>query len=437
MPTFPNTINTTGPGLACGVCGAAVQAEDHFCENCGARLVALAQLLCFNCRTYVASTSTFCENCGTRLKPLKDTDLISNDLGALHQLSDHVLESQQKPSQTDAVSPETVVSDAELHLDPVINQQSDIEEKTKILTPIIDESAPLVITPAAIEQAKSEQLPSCPTSVKDMATPETPVVHLPVLHSSGTERHIETEKKIIEPDPVATESGFSNHRSQEEATPVVVVSRTYVDQDWESQIASANAARGERRFADSENFLNAALRLVQETGPDAFSSSPGARDDAIARTYSLLAGLYEAQNRLKEAEGFYTQATAMWNRNPGSYYAELASADYSLGMICKAQKRFPEAKLYLSRALVESERALGPNHLELTKFLNGLGLFYAEQKNYLQAEPLLERSMAILSAESNDTDPRVKANARNLQIVYQILKRTDKSASLAKRMAGK
>src|SRR5262249_54733017 len=92
---------------------------------------------------------------------------------------------------------------------------------------------------------------------------------------------------------------------------------------WEQHLAKGRQFRAQGSYKEAEAEYLAAVQAASVFGPE----SP-----KLARCWNNLGALYQDQGRYDEAEKLYRQATAVWERAPGSM-EDLAATLNNLGVV--------------------------------------------------------------------------------------------------------
>jgi rRNA maturation endonuclease Nob1 len=53
------------PKVKCPKCGAEIEKNSKFCNNCGAKIIQTQNISCPKCNTTLSDDSKFCNKCGT------------------------------------------------------------------------------------------------------------------------------------------------------------------------------------------------------------------------------------------------------------------------------------------------------------------------------------------------------------------------------------
>jgi esterase/lipase superfamily enzyme len=133
---------------------------------------------------------------------------------------------------------------------------------------------------------------------------------------------------------------------------------------------------------------------------DDFLSSITARfredSSSYAVAISVLARLYQAQGRFKEAEDYVKRALAIDERDYPPDHPNIAGDFSALGQLYQAEGRLDEAEPLLKRALAINENASESDPADVGRALNNLAWLYQEQGRYAEAEPLVTRSLLLI-----------------------------------------
>jgi esterase/lipase superfamily enzyme len=118
----------------------------------------------------------------------------------------------------------------------------------------------------------------------------------------------------------------------------------------------------------------------------------------------VLARLYQAQGRFKEAEDYVKRALAIDERDYPRDHPNIAGDYCALGQLYQAEGQLDEAEPFLKRALAIYEGAPKPDSADVGRALNNLAWLYQEQGRYAEAEPLVTRSLQLIGTANGPDD---------------------------------
>jgi tetratricopeptide (TPR) repeat protein len=145
-------------------------------------------------------------------------------------------------------------------------------------------------------------------------------------------------------------------------------------------LGSAEDAFREGRYAVAEARAKAALSSASELS-------------AAAQASSFLGGLASLQGRAPQAEAYYRQALASFERVSPDSQAVAATA-YNLAGSLSLQGKNADAEPFFKRAVTLSDKPGAPQN-ELLDRLAAAGLFYEAQRRYDEALPYYQRAVAV------------------------------------------
>ncbi|MBW8041599.1 MAG: tetratricopeptide repeat protein [Planctomycetes bacterium] len=115
----------------------------------------------------------------------------------------------------------------------------------------------------------------------------------------------------------------------------------------------------------------------------------------VAVDLNNLALLYQATNRLKEAEPLMQRALKIDEASLGSEHPKVAIRLNNLAQLYRATNRLKEAEPLMAHALKIDEASFGNDHPDVAIDLNNLALLYKATNLLKEAEPLMERHLVI------------------------------------------
>ena len=158
------------------------------------------------------------------------------------------------------------------------------------------------------------------------------------------------------------------------------------DTGWEHYMAEGAKAYKNGQETDAERFYLAALKDVQNAGPE---------DPRLAATLNALAVLYHAQSKYAEAEPLYQRVVKLLEQTVGPDHPTLATTLNNLAVVCEAQDKYTEAAPLYQRALALMERTLGPEHPNLAATLDNYADLLRKMQRQDEAEAAAARARAI------------------------------------------
>jgi tetratricopeptide (TPR) repeat protein len=105
--------------------------------------------------------------------------------------------------------------------------------------------------------------------------------------------------------------------------------------------------------------------------------------------------LYQATNRLKEAEPLMKRVVKIFEKSLGENHPNVATAMNNLALLYQATNRLKEAEPLMKRALKIDEASLGKDHPDVARDLNNLAQLYQATNRLKEAEPLMKRHLVI------------------------------------------
>jgi serine/threonine protein kinase/Tfp pilus assembly protein PilF len=178
------------------------------------------------------------------------------------------------------------------------------------------------------------------------------------------------------------------------------------------------------RFAEAETELLRALEVRERYLP--------ADHPHLARSYSALGAIYDAQGQTQRAADLFERALEHRERTLGPRHAHVALSLTNLAQAYRALGRWDEAEAALIRALEIQEAAIGPEHPDLAEPLTTLGLLLIARGELERAESPLRRALEVRRAALGET-PLVGEQMRYLGGLYVGLGRLDDAEPLLRR----
>ncbi len=157
--------------------------------------------------------------------------------------------------------------------------------------------------------------------------------------------------------------------------------------EWQAHMDAATSAQREGDYRASAARFEAALREAELFG---------ASDLRLATTLNNLAGLYETQGRLAEAESLYKRSLAIRETALGPDHPDVVLSLVSLASMYQAQGRYAEAEPLNRHSLAIREKTLGPDDPSIVQSLLSLAGQYQVQGRFAEEEPLLLRALRIM-----------------------------------------
>jgi len=179
------------------------------------------------------------------------------------------------------------------------------------------------------------------------------------------------------------------------------------------------------RLKEAEPLMKRALALDE--------ASFGKDHPDVAIDLNNLAQLYQDTNRLKEAEPLYRRALEIRKKSLGDKHPDYATSLNDLANLLKDTNRLSEAEPLYHRVLEIYEESLGKNHPWVATALNNLALLYQATNRLKEAEPLMKRALAIDEASFGKDHPDVAIDLNNLAQLYQATNRLKEAEPLMQR----
>lgn len=149
-----------------------------------------------------------------------------------------------------------------------------------------------------------------------------------------------------------------------------------------------------------------------------------------ALAFHLLARIYYAEGRAKEAEPFFEQAIGIFEQGGPSRSLDLAKAATSEGRMYLEQGRLQEADRRLQQAVGAYQQQPGKAGAELGSALHYQALLRMAQKRNSEADPLFEQAIQIYTQNLGPEDVNVAQAYLDLAAEYRIEKRLKESQEM-------
>ncbi|KNC53024.1 TPR repeat protein [Thecamonas trahens ATCC 50062] len=155
--------------------------------------------------------------------------------------------------------------------------------------------------------------------------------------------------------------------------------------------------------------------------------APNVPDMATAALLEILAGVYQAQDKLDEAEATYKWALDIRQAKLGPDALDVAATLNNLAGVYKAQDKLDEAEATYMRALDITQAKLGPDALDVATTLNNLAGVYQAQDKLDEAEATYMRALDIWQAKLVPDALYVAGTLNNLAGVYKAQDKLDEA----------
>jgi tetratricopeptide (TPR) repeat protein len=179
-------------------------------------------------------------------------------------------------------------------------------------------------------------------------------------------------------------------------SPELASAKTYV----------AMTYRDQGREGEAERYYSESLAI--------FEKNPGFAGVEVAWDLDNLGYIRTTQGRYSEAESLQLRAIASYEACPTSLKSDLASSISHLAFVYQQQRRYPEAEQQYLKALPIQETAGSKDMLIST--LTGLSSIYQSQHKDAEAKKILERARLIQDTAAASTDARTLNNRAALAV---------------------
>ena len=154
-------------------------------------------------------------------------------------------------------------------------------------------------------------------------------------------------------------------------------------------------AEGRRKEAEAP--FEKAIQIFAQEGPSS-------RMD-VAKACNNEGRMYLEENRLQEADQRLQQSLAIFQEEPAAAGAELGSALQNLGLVRRGQKRDAEGQSLLEQAVQVYERNLPPNDLDLAQGYLDLADEYRFEGLLKNAREIDQKALAIQESAFGSDSP--------------------------------
>jgi len=155
---------------------------------------------------------------------------------------------------------------------------------------------------------------------------------------------------------------------------------------------------------------------------DIFEKSLGEDHPNVATALNNLAQLYQATNRLEEAEPLMKRVVDIFEKSLGEDHPNVATALNNLAQLYQATNRLEDVEPLMKRALEIDEAAFGKDHPNVATDLNNLARLYQAANRLEEAGPLMERMLLIFlqfTRRTGHPHPHLKTAIGNYAALLQ------------------
>jgi tetratricopeptide (TPR) repeat protein len=146
-----------------------------------------------------------------------------------------------------------------------------------------------------------------------------------------------------------------------------------------------------------------------------------------------LAEINLLQGKYEQAESYFQQALALWERDLGPEHPDVSFPLSSLADLYTKWSRGENAEPLYQRALQITEHAWGPEHPLVAERLTGLAHLFAQQEKQKEADLLYERVLRIQEQHLGHSHPEVAQTLCDLALVRQQQGKLGEALTLAER----
>lgn len=182
--------------------------------------------------------------------------------------------------------------------------------------------------------------------------------------------------------------------------------------------------RQQGQFLAAEMMYKRVLFGLEKLGPDHTLTLAAVNDIGI---------LYEAQNKLEEAEQMYEQALGVCETVQGSDHLTTLATVHNFGLLYSRQGKLDEAEQMFKRALAGYEALGSDNMAAALNTVNNLGILYAHQGKLNEAEQMYNRALAGRETAQGPDHPRTLNTIHNLSVIYEEEGNLDEAEKMYKR----
>ncbi|HEY0910612.1 MAG TPA: CHAT domain-containing tetratricopeptide repeat protein, partial [Bradyrhizobium sp.] len=154
----------------------------------------------------------------------------------------------------------------------------------------------------------------------------------------------------------------------------------------------------------------------------------------VAMALNDLAALYEAENKLGQAEELHQRSLRIREKLVGPDDPVLAQSLGNIAVVYLAEGRYAQAEESFKRALAIQQKALGVGHPLVGSTLNNLAEVYRAEAKDAEAEKLYQQALTIWEKTLGPDNPSVALGLRNLAELYQAEGKYDQSEALYQRV---
>jgi len=154
---------------------------------------------------------------------------------------------------------------------------------------------------------------------------------------------------------------------------------------------------------------------------------------SLAHSFNELAGLYQSQNRHREAEIHYLRSLAIRKKIRGPEHPEVADSLYNLGLMYSSQGKNKKAEESYEQSLIIRRKSLGEMHLKVADVLNNMAILSYSRGDYEQAISRLNQALAIREGVLGPNHLDTAQTLNNLAVAYDTEGRYQKAMPLYQR----
>jgi len=155
---------------------------------------------------------------------------------------------------------------------------------------------------------------------------------------------------------------------------------------WEELSTDAMDYHQKGDLGKAEELFTAAVEASEQYGED---------DPRLANCLDNLAWIFQARNKLAEAEPVLKRSLAIMERSKGADHEDNAWILATLGSVCSTLSKFDESENYYRKALSISETAFGPDNMNVAIGLEKCAEVLRKTNRDSEAEEMETRAKEI------------------------------------------
>lgn len=135
-------------------------------------------------------------------------------------------------------------------------------------------------------------------------------------------------------------------------------------------------------------------------------------------------------NNFLEAEKWYLESIAIWEKTIGKEHPDYAASLNNLGSLYVNMGEYEKAEPRLLEAVAIRGKVMGKQHLDYAYSLQNVGMLYTRTGAYEKAETIYAEAIAILASVLGTEHPNYASFLNNFGVLYQTMQEYEKAEPL-------